>query len=291
MSSHKTAISAPDEHTAITGELNVHYIDVPNDRPPLVLLHGLSANAHCFSGLIAAGLGESFRIVAPDLRGRGKTDKPAVGYSIPDHVRDVLDLLDLLGLERVVLAGHSFGGYVAIYIAAKHPERVEKLIIIDAAITLNPRVGELLKPSLDRLTRVSPSVDEYLTEARMAPHLNGFWDDSIEAYFRAEIEENADGSAQSATSASAIAQSMQGLVTEPWNELVASVHQPTLLLNAVGAYGPSGTPALVEPEYARATADRFPDSRYVVVPGNHMTMVFGDGAAAVNREIISFVNS
>jgi pimeloyl-ACP methyl ester carboxylesterase len=253
------------------------------------MLHGLSANAQCFAGLIAAGLSPKFRVIAPDLRGRGRTDKPATGYAMADHAGDVLALLDALGLERVILTGHSFGGYVGIYLASKFPDRVEKLIVIDAAITLNPRVGELLKPSLDRLTRISPSVDAYLSEARDAPHLAGFWDDQIEQYFRAEIQENADGTAQSATSASAMGQCMQGLATEPWLAMVKSVRQPVLFLNALGAYGPPGTPALVEAEYARATADAFPNVRYVVVPGNHMTMIFGAGAVAINREIERFV--
>lgn len=281
--------TGPTDKFLASSDVNIHYLDLPGGSPSLVLLHGLSANAHCFGGLIGAGLSPSFRVIAPDLRGRGKTDKPATGYTMADHARDVLSLLDALGLERVVLAGHSFGGYLAIYIAARFPERVEKLIVIDAAITLNPRVGELLKPSLDRLTRISPSIDAYLAEARSAPHLNGFWDADIERYFRAEIQENADGTAQSATSAMAIGQALQGVAVEPWLEWVGAVRQPTLLLNATGAYGPPGTPALVEPEYARQTAAAFTDVRYVQVPGNHMTMVFGAAAPVVAAEIERFM--
>ena len=168
--------AAPAANFLSVHGVHIHYLDAPGGSPPIVMLHGLSANAHCFSGLIAAGLSPTFRMIAPDLRGRGRTDKPATGYTMADHAADVLGLLDALGLDRVVLAGHSFGGYVAIYLASKFPERIEKLIVIDAAITLNPRVGELLKPTLDRLTRVSPSVDAYITEARSAPHLDGFWD-------------------------------------------------------------------------------------------------------------------
>ena len=77
--------------------------------------------------------------------------------------------------------------------------------------------------------------------------------------------------------------------TEPWLELVRAVRQPTLLLNATGGYGPPGTPALVEPEYAKQTAAAFVDAQYVQVPGNHMTMVFGAGASVVNAEIERFV--
>jgi pimeloyl-ACP methyl ester carboxylesterase len=284
-----SADASPTDRFLAVGGVNIHYLDAPGGSPPLVLLHGLSANAACFGGLIGAGLSPSFRVIAPDLRGRGKSDKPATGYTMADHARDVVGLLDALGLERVILGGHSFGGYVAIYIAAHFPERVEKLIVIDAAITLNPRVGELLKPSLDRLTRVSSSVDAYLAEARSAPHLNGFWDADVERYFRAEIQENADGTAQAATSAMAVGQALQGVAGEPWLEWVSAVRQPTLLLNATGAYGPAGTPALVEPEYAQQTAAAFADVRYVQVPGNHMTMVFGPAAIAVNAEIERFV--
>ncbi len=286
--SEAIAASAADRFLA-AGDVNIHYLDVPGGSPPLVLLHGLSANAHSFGGLIGAGLSPTFRVIAPDLRGRGKTDKPATGYTMADHARDVLALLDALGLQRVVLGGHSFGAYLAIYIAAKVPDRVEKLIVIDASITLNPRVGELLKPSLDRLTRISPSVDAYLADARSAPHLTGYWGVDVEQYFRAEIQENPDGTAQSATSAMAIGQALQGVSTEPWLELVRAVRQPTLLLNATGGYGPPGTPALVEPEYAKQTAAAFVDAQYVQVPGNHMTMVFGAGASVVNAEIERFV--
>ncbi|HTI64641.1 MAG TPA: alpha/beta hydrolase [Gemmatimonadaceae bacterium] len=287
------ATATATEHvlqSAVDGTV-IHYIDAPGAEPTLVALHGLSANARCFGGLIAAGLSPAFRVVAPDLRGRGKSGKPATGYTMADHASDVLALMDHLGLRRVVLAGHSFGGYLAIYVAARFPERVEKLIVMDAAIALNPRVAELIKPSLDRLSRVSASVDAYLAEARSGPHLVGFWDDAIERFYRAEIQENPDGTAQAATSASAIGQAMASLTAEPWPELVASVKQPTLLLNAREPYGPPGTPPLVEPEYAKRTAEVFPNVKYVPVPGNHMTMVFGDAAPVVNSEIEAFVRS
>lgn len=271
--------------------LRTHYLDVPGGDPPLVLLHGLSANAYEFGGLLAAGLSPAFRVVAPDLRGRGQSAKPATGYRMADHAGDVLALLDALGLERVVLGGHSFGAYLAIYLAVHSPSRVAKLIVIDAALTLNPRVGEMLKPSLDRLTRVAASVDAYLAELRAAPYLAGLWEPAIEGYFRAEILQNSDGTAQSATSAAAIAQALEGVRAEPWGELVRRVRQPALLVHGLGAYGPPGSPPLIEAEYAHETVSAFADCRYVVVPGNHLTMVFGAGAVAMRSAIDDFVNA
>ena len=273
------------------GGLKIHYLDVPGGDPPLVLLHGLSANAHSFGGLIAAGLAPTFRVVAPDLRGRGQSDKPATGYAMADHARDVVALLDALGFDRpVVLGGHSFGAFLATYVAANYPERVAKLIAIDAAITLNPKVGEMLKPSLDRLLRTSPSVDAYLDEVRGAPYLAGMWDDAIEGYYRAELQVNPDGTARSITSASAIAQALQAVIgAEQWKEIVARATQPAILINSTGAYGPPGSPPLIEAANAREMAGTFPRCRYVQVPGNHMTMMFGAGAAAIRDGIVSFV--
>jgi hypothetical protein len=164
------------------------------------------------------------------------------------------------------------------------------VIVIDAAIEMHPQVRELIKPSLDRLRQVLPSVGEYMSRMRSAPHVGGFWDGAIEGYFRAEIQENADGTAQSLTSAGAIAQALEGVQNEEWAELVSRVKQPVLLLNAVGEYGPPGSPPVVPAEHASATARAFDDCEYVEIPGNHLTMVFGESAALVRREIESFVN-
>ena len=144
------------------GDLEMFYLDAPGGPRSMVLLHGLSSNANAFTGVIAAGLSPAFRVIAPDMRGRARSGKPASGYSISDHARDIIGLMDKLELEQVVLGGHSFGGYLAIYIAAHHPERVEKLVVIDSVLNSTPKAIELLKPSLDRLTRVEASPAAYL---------------------------------------------------------------------------------------------------------------------------------
>lgn len=271
------------------GNVELFYTDTPG-RTPLVLLHGLSANASSFTALIRA-LTPAFRVIAPDLRGRARSGKPATGYGMPEHARDVIALMDHCGIDRAVVAGHSFGGYLAIYLAAHFPDRFDRMVVIDAAITSHPRVGELLKPSLERLGVSSSSAEAYLAAIRSAPYMDGMWSDDVEAYFRAELVENPDGTASSATSASAIGQAAYGLGCEPWLHLVQSVRQPALLINATGAYGPPGTPPLMEETWARATAKAFPNCRYTHVPGNHLTMMFGDGAAAIGREIAAFAHA
>lgn len=278
-----------DRYATVRG-IKIHYLDYPGPEPAIFLLHGLSANAIEFGGLIDDGLPAQHRVIAPDLRGRGRTDKPASGYDMPDHAADVIALMDHLGLDRVIMGGHSFGALLSIYLAANYPDRVIRVVVIDAAIFFHPDTEKLLKPSLARLERILPSANAYIEEMKGAPHVAGVWDNSVEAYFRAELQENPDGTAQSLTSANAVEQALRGVGKEDWGKLVSEVTQPVLLLNAGEGYGPPGAPPLVPPEHARMTAEAFADCKYVAVPGNHMTMVFGKNAAVVRKEIEDFLN-
>lgn len=279
-----------DRFATVRG-LVVHYLDYPGLDPAIVLLHGLSANANEFGGLLDQGLADDHRVIAPDLRGRGRTGKPASGYSFAEHAADVIALLDHLALETVIMGGHSFGALLSIYLAANYPDRIAKVIVIDAAIVFHPDTEELLRPSLARLARILPSADAYIDEVRSAPHVAGAWDSALEGYYRAELKHNDDGTAQSLTSATAVEQALRAVGMENWSELVSSVRHPVLLLNAAGEYGPPGSPPLVPPEHAQSTAAAFPNCTYALVPGNHLTMVFGENAALVRREIGRFLAS
>jgi pimeloyl-ACP methyl ester carboxylesterase len=267
----------------------MHYLDYPGPAPAIVLLHGLSANANEFGGLLDEGLADDHRVIAPDLRGRGRTGKPGSGYSMGDHAADVIALLDHLGLVKVIMGGHSFGALLSIYLAAHYPDRISRVIVIDAAIVFHPDTEELLKPSLARLARILPSADAYIAEMRSAPHVSGAWDRALEGYYRAELKQNADGTAQSLTSATAVEQALRAVGQEDWHDLVSRVRHPVLLLNASGEYGPPGSPPLVPPEHALSTAAAFADCTYVPAPGNHLTMVFGRNAAVVRHEIGKFL--
>ncbi len=96
--------------------------------PPLLLLHGLSANAKMMEPEIV-GLAHSFRVIAPDLRGHGRSDRPAA-YTLHDHVQDLLGLLDAIELERAAVLGVSMGSYVAQALTIAAPERVSALVLV-----------------------------------------------------------------------------------------------------------------------------------------------------------------
>lgn len=128
---------APSDFIEIKGQL-VHLRDEgPRGDPvPIVLLHGTSASLHTWEGWVKA-LKVQRRIISFDLPGFGLTG-PFAGQYTPDdyrgdtYARFVVDLLDALQLPRVVLGGNSLGGEVAWRVATLAPERVERLILVDA---------------------------------------------------------------------------------------------------------------------------------------------------------------
>lgn len=271
-----------------TPELRLHYIEHPGDDPPIVALHGLSSNAHVFDAI--GPLLAPRRVLSLDLRGRGLSDKPASGYGMEDHARDVLALLDARGLEKADVCGHSFGGLLAYWLAARHPTRVARLVVIDAAHAFHPRTAELLAPSLGRLGKHFPSWTAYLDAVKATPHFDGFvFDEAAIAHSRADVEDLADGTVAPRSPVSAIEQAGRSLGTEPWREILAAVGQPTLVLNATGGYGLPGTPPLLPRELAEEASRLVADGRYVAIPGNHMTMMFGEGAPAIAAAIGEFL--
>lgn len=78
-------------------------------------------------------------------------------------------------------------------------------------------------------------------------------------------------------------------LVEPWDEYLAAIQQPVLLLNAPGRYGPVGTPPLLPRENALATVKALADARYVEIPGNHVTMLFGEGSKHTVAAITAFL--
>ncbi len=97
---------------------------------PVVLLHGFPDSSHVWRHQQAALVDAGFRVVAPDLRGFGESDRPGHvdDYAIGHSVRDVLAVLDALELEQASIVGHDFGAVVAWLVAASAPDRVERLV-------------------------------------------------------------------------------------------------------------------------------------------------------------------
>jgi pimeloyl-ACP methyl ester carboxylesterase len=113
--------------------ITIHHQSV-GEGPDVVMVHGITGNLAVWHLNIVPALADRFRVLTYDLRGHGYSDVPPHGYSPDDMATDLLDLLDALAIERPVVIGHSYGADVALYFAARHPERVREVIAIEAAL-------------------------------------------------------------------------------------------------------------------------------------------------------------
>ncbi|MPZ83606.1 MAG: alpha/beta fold hydrolase [Actinophytocola sp.] len=130
----------------------------------VVLLHGTSGHLEAFVRNVPA-LAEKFTLHALDMLGHGYTDAPGGDLRIPRYVRHVLDYLDAHGIERAHFVGESLGGWVAGRLAADHPDRAGRLILVAAGGTVaNPTVMDRIRTS----TRAAVLTDDVeLTRARL----------------------------------------------------------------------------------------------------------------------------
>jgi pimeloyl-ACP methyl ester carboxylesterase len=104
---------------------------IAGSGPAILLIHGIGDNSTTWTG-IHAKLAQRFTVVAPDLLGHGKSDKPRADYSAAAYANGMRDLLSVLDIERVTIVGHSLGGGVAMQFAYQFPHLVERLILVGA---------------------------------------------------------------------------------------------------------------------------------------------------------------
>ena len=127
------AQTAPQEKSATVFGAKIRYLEAGDaTKPKVILLHGLGGSAENWQLNIAA-LAAQFHVIAPDQIGFGKSDKPLLKYRVGTYV-DFLDkFMAELKIEKASLVGNSLGGWVAALTAIKYPQRVERIVLADAA--------------------------------------------------------------------------------------------------------------------------------------------------------------
>jgi pimeloyl-ACP methyl ester carboxylesterase len=260
-----------------TETLTFHYVKWGTLGQPIVCVHGLTANAFSFQA-VADNLARDHQVYAYDLRGRGDSDKPEQGYSVPIHAQDLAQLIDAWGLERPIIIGHSLGAFIALYFAAHYPTKLSKLILVDAGAPLPWNTPEeqpaWLTTSISRLGNSVPSFEEYIQRLKLAPFLGPYWNEYVDTYFEHDVKRSSDGSvASKCYRAGIIEEGLRYSEAQP-EEQWASVQVPTLLLRA--GQGMFSDNDQLLPEEAAAAAQRsIKDCRFVNYPTlNHYTILF-----------------
>jgi pimeloyl-ACP methyl ester carboxylesterase len=269
----------------------------PADGPILLAIHGITASSRAWQAL-ARQLPE-VHLVAPDLRGRGRSAGLPGPFGLERHRADLQRVLDDLGGDPAVAVGHSMGAFVALLLAAAEPGRVAELVLVDGGVPLAPPEGHdpeqllalspaaLLGPAFERLTRVFPSRDDYDAFWRAHPAFAGAWSEDIAAYAAYDLEP-ADGGFRPSANPEAVAADQRQLFGPAWyRDAMRRVRQPTTALRArLGLQ--AEPPGLYAPGALESFRADLPQLRVIEVPDvNHYTILMSrPGAEAVASTVL-----
>lgn len=263
----------------IAGDLTFHYVQWGTQGSPIIFIHGITANAFYFQAF-ADDLASNYRVFAYDLRGRGDSDKPERGYSIPLHAADLAALIDQLELDRPIVAGHSLGALIGLYFAVHYPQKLRKLILIDAGAPFEWKTPEeqpaWLTTAINRLGTPTPSFEEYKQRLKATPFLGPYWNNYIDLYFKHDVYQQSDGSVIAKAYREGILEdNTYNCYEYKPQELWKDVTVPTLLLRAgQGLF--TDNDQLLSEKAAEAIHHGIQNSSYVNFPKlNHYTIAFG----------------
>src|SRR5215216_1684661 len=138
------------------GRIELSLVEYGASGSPLILLHGTGSRGVSWWPVIDA-LAAHFRLIVPDLRGHGDSDKPASGYQFTDYAADLAALIDELELARPLILGHSLGGIVTLAWAIFHPDRAARIALEDVPLRGGSRAAPLFD---DWLALASMTVDD-----------------------------------------------------------------------------------------------------------------------------------
>jgi len=144
----------PHSRFVTANGIRIHYLEWGRGDSAIVLLHGLYDSSDTWAA-IAPLLASRYRIIAPDRRGAGLTDKASAGYDYQNLARDVESLIVALKLHRVNLVGHSAGAGVAMTLAAARPDKIRSLVLVDGGFWPKREklsAGLMIQPCEDEAT-------------------------------------------------------------------------------------------------------------------------------------------
>ncbi|MGH1550641.1 alpha/beta fold hydrolase [Leifsonia poae] len=233
-------MTAPVPFTAPVdgGELagGVWNTDVPG--APLLAIHGITAN-HLAWARVASAL-PGTRIIAPDLRGRGRSGGLPGPFTLNHLADDLARVLDALDVPRVAVAGHSMGGFVAVRFAERHPDRAESLALIDGGLPLpwpadipaEDLPAVVLGPALERLRRTFASPAAYEDFWRQHPAIGPWWNDTFADYVAYDLVGEAPALRSSVSEAAVSVNALELYGEDGYTEALAALRLPIAFVRA-----------------------------------------------------------
>ncbi|RME36762.1 MAG: alpha/beta hydrolase [Deltaproteobacteria bacterium] len=276
------------KYATVLDSIRIAYVDEGQGPKTLLFLHGLGSNLKSWQKNIAA-LSNEYRCIALDLPGYGKSSKGDYGFRMTFFARSVRALMDTLGLEQVVLAGHSMGGQIAMHLVLHDARHVEQLVLLAPAgfETFTPQEKEwfarVYTPEVVRATPEEQIVKNFeLNFYDMPDDARFMIDDRMEMRRHPEEYDHY---------CRMIPQCVQGMLEEPVFKQLPRISVPTLVIfgeNDLLIPNRLLHPARTTIEVAQTGAARIPDCRVEMLPqAGHF--VQWEQAARVNELIRAFI--
>ena len=283
---------------AVAGDgVNLAYGYWPGAGLPLVGIHGITASYQNFAG-IAERLAGRRPFLAFDLRGRGLSSKPVGPYGIDQHADDVALAMTRFGIGPTVVVGHSMGAYVACALAARHPELVAGVVLLDGGYLLDPPPGvdpaslldTLLAPQVARLRQTFVSREQYFDFWRGLPTFTADeWGPWVEAYLDYDLGGEPPELRPQASEA-AVRFDFSDMANRAAAEArLRATRVPVMLLRAEWGVAP-GQPPVIPDAVLEGILTCVPDLEHHLLAGTtHYTIALADpGASIVADHIIGF---
>jgi pimeloyl-ACP methyl ester carboxylesterase len=240
-------------------DLTLFYQDEGQGRP-LLLIHGHTLDQRIWDQVAPELVVAGQRVIRPDLRGHGRSTRPAKGYHWSHHAADMVAVLDAAGIERAAIAGFSLGGGIALEMALTSPERVSRLVLIAPVMPDRPFEQEFM----DNLRLVARTARSQGIAAAMA----GPWAESplfADSFTKPGVRERVAEIVRDFPGAEYLA-SERDQVERDWTVpgRLGEITVPTLVVS-----GPRDLPGFAA--YAAEAAEKIPGAGQVVIPdGGHL---------------------
>ena len=292
--------------------VRLHYLDWGGSGPALLFLAGRGCDAYIFADFAPRFTGQ-FRVLALTRRGHGDSDYPETGYDIDTLVEDIRQFLDSLGIERVILVGHSLAGIELTRFAALFPERLLKLVFLEAAYDYSsPEYKAMVANQPARKIQIPGADQDFYSYADYAafiqfayPSLGAIWGEVLDEHLLHETKISPEGKVVDKMPGS-IDQAI-GATLDAYRPEYAQLHAPTQAIYAIKKNTYFVAPAYMTPEQQAQVIEYFdrvyqlwnlgcieqfrreaPHARIVEIPDAHH-YIFIPQADQVFKEMISFL--
>ena len=233
--------------------IRLHYWRTGGEGTPMVLCHGITDNGLCWTRA-ARQWQATYDVIMLDARGHGESDRPETGYTTQDHANDTIGLIEALGLERVILIGHSMGGMTAALVTAQRPDLIVRAVLEDPPW----RAQEETDPA-GSAARMEAWKQELLAQQQQPQAViadagrvrSPRWDD---------VEFEPWALAKKQVSGNVFGYRFSGSPT--WQEMAVQISVPTLLVTGDVEEG-----AIVSAATAAELTDANPNLRHLHLPG------------------------